>query len=405
MADLLPHLDADRCVHSRIAQARCRACVDACPTGAWVIDDERLGIDPGRCDGCDLCVPACPTGALVPRFHPAVRRTRHGALAFAACHYAGLADLPDLADPADIAGRDLSLAVCLNALGILDLLSLVRAGVGQLLIAAGDCSRCPRGQGEGLVQRLAAVNHLLATRSLPLLAHQALGAEAWASASRAAADPDNRPTLDRRAFFRSAVAAPLRRVNEALDQAQKREHRPGRLLPPARPGDLVPLAPDLDALLCSGCDACLRICPQDVIQLDRREGRAQAYVITAENCNGCGLCVDVCPTRAIRIQHWAPLPQPRLPLIEQRCRSCGVTFHLPQGKIPANPHEAAGHSSDNESHSRDFHANCHEGAATPPKMQDSVGAFHAKDRRASAPSRCPICFQVDHQRQLYQVLA
>ncbi len=360
MADLLPRLHADRCVHSRIAQAQCGACVDACPTGAWVIDDERLGIDPGRCDGCDLCVPVCPSGALAPRFRPAVRRTRHGAFAFAACHFTDLPDLAELEDPAD---RDRPLVACLNSLGVLDLLHLVHAGIDQLLTAAGDCSRCPRGQGEGLAHRLAAVNQLLAARSLPLLAHQTLGAQAWARAWQAAADPDNRPTLDRRAFFRSAVAVPLRRVSEALDQAEEQEQRPGRLLPPASPGDPVPLALDLDTLLCSGCDACLRICPQDVIHLDRREGRAQAYVIAAENCNGCGLCVDLCSTRAIRIQRWAPLPQPRIPLIEQRCRSCGVTFHLPQGGIST------------------------------------------KDRRATAPSRCPICFQVDHQRHLYQVLA
>lgn len=348
---ILPRLHAERCVHSRITQASCRACVDTCPTGAWVINEERLGIDPSRCDGCDLCVPVCPEGALTSRFHPVVRQTRHGAFAFAACHYTGLAD------------RDLPLAPCLNALSILDLLRLVRDQIGQLVTAAGDCARCPRGQGEGLRQRLAAVNQLLVRRGLPRLAHQALSVGDWEQAWHAAADPGNHPTLNRRAFFRSAVTVPLRRVRETLDPAEGDEHLPGRLLPPARPGDPFPLAPVMDTLLCSGCDACLRTCPQGVIQLERQEGRAQAYVIAAENCSGCGLCEDVCATQAMNIQRWAPLPQPRIPLIEERCGSCGVTFHLPRGGIPTH------------------------------------------DRRASAPSRCPICFQVDHQRHLYQVLA
>lgn len=351
MEDLLPRLHAERCVHSRIAQAHCHACVAACPTGAWVIDRERLGIDPGRCDGCDLCVPVCPEAALASRFRPAVRQTRHGALAFAACHYT------------ELVGQDLPLGVCLNALGVLDLLRLVRDGIGQLLTATGDCSRCPRGQGEGLGHRLAALNQLLATRGLPSLAHQTLSAEAWERAWHAAADPGNHPSLDRRAFFRSALATPLRRVKETLEQVGGDERLPGRLLPPAHPGEPVPLTPVLDTLLCSGCDACLRICPHAVFHLDRQDGRAQAYVITAENCSGCGLCADVCPTRAIRVKRWVPLPQPRIPLLERRCGSCGVTFHLPRGE------------------------------------------FQAVARRTSAPSRCPICFQVDHQRHLYQVLA
>jgi Ni,Fe-hydrogenase III small subunit/NAD-dependent dihydropyrimidine dehydrogenase PreA subunit len=54
----LPELDATRCGPG------CRACIDACPTGAIVLRDEQLRLDLGRCLFCTDCVETCPEGAL-----------------------------------------------------------------------------------------------------------------------------------------------------------------------------------------------------------------------------------------------------------------------------------------------------------------------------------------------------
>lgn len=53
----LPVLDPSRCAGG------CRACAEACPTGAISADGE-LRLDLGRCLFCNDCVAACPEGAI-----------------------------------------------------------------------------------------------------------------------------------------------------------------------------------------------------------------------------------------------------------------------------------------------------------------------------------------------------
>jgi Ni,Fe-hydrogenase III small subunit/NAD-dependent dihydropyrimidine dehydrogenase PreA subunit len=54
----LPVLDQTRCASG------CRACADACPTGAIAAADGALSLDTGRCLFCNDCVQACPDGAI-----------------------------------------------------------------------------------------------------------------------------------------------------------------------------------------------------------------------------------------------------------------------------------------------------------------------------------------------------
>jgi Ni,Fe-hydrogenase III small subunit/ferredoxin len=70
-----PELHPERC-----AQA-CRACADACPTGAISLAP-RLAVDLGRCLFCTDCTDVCPAGALAfTRDHRLAARTREDLLA------------------------------------------------------------------------------------------------------------------------------------------------------------------------------------------------------------------------------------------------------------------------------------------------------------------------------------
>jgi Ni,Fe-hydrogenase III small subunit/formate hydrogenlyase subunit 6/NADH:ubiquinone oxidoreductase subunit I len=53
-----PRIDASQCPDG------CRACIEACPTGAIAVEGSALRLDMGRCLFCVECVEACPEDAI-----------------------------------------------------------------------------------------------------------------------------------------------------------------------------------------------------------------------------------------------------------------------------------------------------------------------------------------------------
>lgn len=54
------------------------------------------------------------------------------------------------------------------------------------------------------------------------------------------------------------------------------------------------MAAKVDAEKCTGCGACVDVCPVEAIKLHN-----ELAIIDEDICTQCGLCVDECPNDAI----------------------------------------------------------------------------------------------------------
>ncbi|MEI2781939.1 MAG: 4Fe-4S binding protein [Candidatus Competibacter sp.] len=330
LAATLPLIAGERCVHARIETASCRACAEACPRGAWIIDSERVGIDIDTCDGCDLCVPACPEGAISSaRGHAADLVIWNGRpTVFRACENAG-------------ATGESGIIPCLHAIGAMELLRLYRRGATSWIACAAPCDTCPRGGTQRLEESVRQANALLASRGLRPLALTVLEPDRWSATRRQAKPRAAEAALTRRRFFRGAWRAA---VNAVLDtaagtadaDASGTEFIPATAwLPRAGPDDVCLHRPAIDPERCNGCDACARLCPHQAIALERSADGLR-YRLDGRQCTGCGLCRDVCDRDAIAIDSMRTQRQTTVPLAESRCPVCGVAHHAPEPALSAD---------------------------------------------------------------------
>ncbi len=312
----MPHVIAERCVHSHIEHASCRVCVQICPRRAWQLDEDGLSLDPQTCDHCELCAMSCPQGALVHEHQPALRQLGETPVALIACERG---QVP--------AGE--GVWPCLHALGDTDLLKLYRQGIRALLLHSGQCRECPRyPASHALPVRLRALNLALEARECPPLRQRELEASQWQGRRDGLSPPSSGPRFTRRGFFGLGLRKGLEL--RAQYQGEQAPHQaPGQLLP-ERSGPL-PHVPHINPDRCQACDACVKLCPRQALRLDRESPR---YLISPESCTGCGICLDTCPHEAVEIRAWHQAGQREIPLIRRQCPRCGAPFHQIQSPTP-----------------------------------------------------------------------
>ena len=57
------------------------------------------------------------------------------------------------------------------------------------------------------------------------------------------------------------------------------------------------LLPRIDAILCSGCERCVEICPVGALA----QVNGKAVLVAPDRCTYCALCEDLCPEGAIAL--------------------------------------------------------------------------------------------------------
>ena len=77
---------------------------------------------------------------------------------------------------------------------------------------------------------------------------------------------------------------------------------------------------------CTGCDACVTACPQDIIRLDA--GKHPVIDFSANDCTFCGRCAEICPEpvfdrKALAFQHVAVIGTACFAARGVVCQSCG----------------------------------------------------------------------------------
>lgn len=170
-------------------------------------------------------------------------------------------------------------------------------------------------------EAVARFNSLLMSRGLEPLAMKVAGATSKAAAVLHAQATEIAATANRRSAFRSLVPHDQDEdVPTALAQVQALEAD--------GPDALFFAAPVIDPSACTGCDACFRACPADVLIHINDSASDGSYGISPAGCDACGLCVDICTPTAIGLAYMTQRPDD-IALTNWTCTACGVRVHAP----------------------------------------------------------------------------
>ena len=91
-------------------------------------------------------------------------------------------------------------------------------------------------------------------------------------------------------------------ISQTINQAMAASGYILSELPQGKRIELEPVVAEINAEKCSGCRACIPVCPYKAINFIEKDKVAE---INSVLCTGCGTCVSTCPSGCIKGHHFS----------------------------------------------------------------------------------------------------
>ncbi|GAA6755295.1 4Fe-4S dicluster domain-containing protein [Thermus thalpophilus] len=275
--DPRPRYTEARCLLYKNSVGGCDKCHQACPKGAVRLEGWRVELDEVLCTGCGLCTGVCPGLALE---YPL------GGIQEALIRGKGQLRC----SKAEGKGEEV---LCLGRLTP-GLLAEAGSRFGRVVLARGDCDRCPIG-GASVPEHLARMAEE-ARRYFPVEVEVRQGEL-----------PGEK--VGRRELFQALLGSAKRTAADLvpelpLPQEPEEKGLPAelrlRLLAASRAEEVAWPRIRVEEG-CTLCPVCTNVCPTGAVYRVR-EGEEYALKLKVEACTGCGACVESCPPQVIRLE-------------------------------------------------------------------------------------------------------
>ena len=284
--DYRPKYEPEKCIKSISPKSNCTVCKDVCLSNAITINHRSISIG-DDCNTCNKCVSYCPTNALVDtgkKFIGAKEKL------YLLCGEFKIDENVDNRFRIN----------CLDYINTKILLNIHRRGYREIYTNLEKCSDC--GKDIDLFRELDKTNEILSKLDKPIMSIHNMEVESLVLRAKEIEKSKSTNEVNRRGFFMQLAKELYSKTYEVTPPSSRDQFwdSPLDILEKwneNRQEKVSLYNVEVDYNKCIQCNACKKLCPQDVWKIDENTLEERFDL-----CNGCKLCEDICPTKAISLK-------------------------------------------------------------------------------------------------------